>query len=323
MTVLFGLPVGFFLWMTAMPGDSFAGPLPAMTAAQSASAARLRADVVAIVAAGPRNVAHPEALERAALHIEAQLRAAGHAPQAQIYQSGGQMVRNIEVVVAPVSPAAETLVVGAHYDSRDTSPGANDNGSGTAAVLELARRLAGLRGRASLRIRLVLFVNEEPPYFKTRLMGSLVYARRLSRSGERVMGMLALDTLGYYRDAPGTQHYPFPFSLRYPDTGNFAAFVGPLSARGFVRRTVGAFRRTAQFPSEGGTAPAFMQGLDWSDHWSFGEIGVPALIVTDTAPFRDPHYHSNADTAERLDYDRLARVVDGLARMIVEWAEPS
>jgi Zn-dependent M28 family amino/carboxypeptidase len=125
--------------------------------------------------------------------------------------------------------------------------------------------------------------------------------------------------MGFYSDAAGSQHYPFPLDLRYPDTGNFIAFAGSLSSRGFVRRTVGDFRRLAPFPSEGGAAPGFIQGIDWSDHWSFGEVGIPALMVTDTAPFRYPHYHSVADTAEKIDYARLARVVHGLSRVIRTW----
>lgn len=317
--VLFGLPIGFLLWMTSMPGESFAGPLPPLAPALAASAAQLRTDVTAIASA-PHNFAHPEALERAAQHLESRLRALGYAVQPQPFQAGGRQVRNIEAVIEPARADAETLVVGAHYDSYGDAPGANDNGTGAAAVLALAGQLADLRGRATLRIRLVLFVNEEPPFFRTEQMGSLVYARRLAASGEQVQGMLSLETLGFYSDAPGSQHYPFPFDLLYPDTGNFVAFVGTLSARGFVRRTVGAFRDVAHFPSEGGTAPAFLQGIDWSDHWSFGEVGIAALMVTDTAPFRYPHYHDAADTPDRIDYGRLARVVEGLGQMLRGWA---
>lgn len=319
LTVLFGLPVGFFLWMTAVPGSSFAGPLPPITADQIALAGRLRMDVTAI-ASEPHNVAHPAALERAALYLEGRLRGLGYVVQPQVYTAGGQQVRNIEAVIDPASTNAQTLVIGAHYDSYGDAPGANDNGSGAAAVLELARQLADLRGRAATRIRLVLFVNEEPPFFQTGQMGSLVYARRLAASGESVRGMLSLETMGYYSDAPGSQHYPFPLDLRYPDTGDFIAFAGTLSSRGFVRRTVGAFRDKVPFPSEGGAAPALLQGIDWSDHWAFGEVGIPALMVTDTAPFRYPHYHSPADTPDKVDYDRLARVVSGLARVIRTWA---
>ncbi|HEX8239577.1 MAG TPA: M28 family peptidase [Allosphingosinicella sp.] len=191
-----------------------------------------------------------------------------------------------------------------------------------AAVLELARLLADLQGRSTLRIRLVLFVNEEPPWFKTDRMGSLVYARALKRSGERVAGMMSLETLGYYSDRPGSQLYPAPLGLLYPDKGDFVAFVGLVSSRAFVRKTVAAFREQAPFPSVGGTAPGFVAGIDWSDHWSFEQVGIPALMVTDTAPFRYPHYHSRADTPDKLDYDRLARVVSGLERVIRRWADP-
>jgi hypothetical protein len=315
LAVLFALPIGFVLWMTSVPGTSFSGPLPPLTPEQVTMAGRLREDVIAI-ASEPHNVAHPAALERAAAHIEGRLRALGYPVQPQVYTAGGRQVRNIEAVIEPPSVSAQTLVVGAHYDSYGNASGANDNGSGAAAILELARQLADLRGRAAIRIRLVLFVNEEPPFFQTEQMGSLVYARRLAGSGERVIGMLSLETLGYYSDAPGSQHYPFPLDLRYPDKGNFVAFVGFLSSRGFVRQTVGAFREGTPFPSEGGTAPGFIQGIDWSDHWSFGQVGIPALMVTDTAAFRYPHYHSTADTPDKVDYERLARVVQGLERLI-------
>jgi len=319
LAVLIGLPVGFFLWMTAVPGTPWAGPLPPLTAEQTLGAGRLREDVTAI-ASEPHNVAHPAALERAAAYLEGRLQAMGYPVRRQPFQAGGRQVRNLEVLIESRLVNAGTLVVGAHYDSYGEAPGANDNGTGAAAVLELARRLTDLRGRAAIRIRLVLFVNEEPPFFRTEQMGSLVYARHLAQSGEPVIGMLSLETLGFYSDAPGSQHYPFPLDLRYPDKGDFVAFVGSLSARGFVRRTVGAFREQAQFPSEGGTAPGFVQGIDWSDHWSFGEVGIPALMVTDTATFRYPHYHSPADTPDKVDYARLARVVDGLGRVIRGWA---
>jgi len=215
---------------------------------------------------------------------------------------------------------AKTLVMGAHYDSYGHAPGANDNGTGVAAVLELARLLADLRGNGSLRIRFALFVNEEPPFFKTESMGSLVYARRLKASGEPVLGMFSLETIGFYSDAEGSQRYPWPLGLLYPTKGDFVAFVGLVSSRAFVRRTVAAFRALALFPSQGGTAPGFIPGIDWSDHWSFERLGIPALMVTDTALFRYPHYHSPADTPDKVEYERLARVVSGLERVVRAWA---
>ena len=317
------LAVAAVLWMTAVPGRSHAGPLLPLTPGQIELAARLREHVRA-VASRPHNLAHPEGLERAALHIEAALEGMGYAVRRQPFSAAGREVRNIEAVLEPAASAAagtKTLVVGAHYDSYGHAPGANDNGTGVAGVLELARLLADLRGEAALRIRLALFVNEEPPFFKTELMGSLVYARRLAASGEPVLGMLSLETLGFYSDAEGSQRYPWPLGLLYPTKGDFVAFVGLVSSRAFVRRAVAAFRALAPFPSEGGTAPGLILGIDWSDHWSFERVGIPALMVTDTALFRYPHYHSPADTPDKVDYERLARVVSGLERVVRDWAQ--
>ncbi len=318
-TLLFALPTAALLWMTSVPGRSHEGPLPPLTAEQGQMATRLEQHVRA-VATEPHNIAHPEALERSALYIEGALAQIGYKVARQPFDADGQSVRNIEAVIEPAAANARTLVIGAHYDSYSNSPGANDNGSGTAAALEMARLLFGLRGKSSLRIRLVFFVNEEPPYFRTERMGSLVYARRLKRSNEPVLGMFSLETLGYYSDARHSQHYPWPLSLLYPDTGDFVAFAGELSSRSFVRSTIGSFRTLGQFPSEGGTAPGMLQGITWSDHWSFGQVGIPALMITDTAPFRYRHYHSPEDTPEKVDYVRLARVVSGLARVTGSWA---
>ena len=310
------------LWMTAVPGRSHAGSLPPLKPEQVELAARLRNHVQAI-ASRPHNIGHPQELERAALHIESALAGMGYQVHRQPFRADGQEVRNIEVVVEPAAAIdTRTLVVGAHYDSYLHAPGANDNGTGVAGVVELARLLSDLRGRSALRIRLVLFVNEEPPYFKTEYMGSPVYARRLKESGEAVLGMFALETLGFYSDVEHSQRYPPPLGLLYPTTGNFVAFVGLISSRAFLRETVASFRALAAFPSVGGTAPGFIPGIDWSDHWSFEQVGIPALMITDTAPFRYPHYHTAADSPDKVDYDRLARVISGLEQVIRHWAGP-
>lgn len=317
--IVAGGPTGYFLWATAVPGESFAGPLPAMTEKELDLSKVLRRDIEEI-ATTPHNLSHAPALESAAQMIERELGNAGYAVEKQYLDGEAQLTRNIEVVVAPASAGAETLVVGAHYDSAMNTPGANDNGSGTAALLALSRELAALSGKSKVRLRLVFFVNEEPPYFKTNRMGSLVYAEALSRKRETVAGMISLETMGYYRDAPGSQNYPFPLSLRYPDTGNFIAFVATNSSRDFLRRTVADFRTVARFPSVGGSAPAIVQGIDWSDHWSFEQYGMNGLMVTDTAPFRYPYYHKPDDTPDKLDYDRLARVTAALGQMLHDYA---
>lgn len=313
---IFAAPVLALLWMTAVPGRSYAGPLPALTPAQAQLAERLRGHVVTI-ASTPHNAGHPEALEQAALYLERQLGGMGYAVARQRFDGGH--VRNLEVVIEPADLAAPTLVIGAHYDSAFTAPGANDNASGTAAVVELARSLADLRGKAAVRIRLALFVNEEPPFFQTERMGSLVYADRLKASGERVDAMFSLETIGWFSDRPGSQRYPFPLDMLYPRTGDFVAFVGTIGSRPLVRKTVGAFRAVAQFPSFGGTAPGFVQGIDWSDHWAFARAGFPALMVTDTAPFRYRYYHSKEDTPDKVDYARLSRIVSGLEQVVRRW----
>jgi Peptidase family M28 len=322
LSMLVGLPVAALLWMTAVPGRSYDRPLPPLDRGQSELADRLRHHVEA-VAGRPHNTAHWRELARTTVYLEGRLEALGYQVRRQRFDAGGIEVRNIEAVVAPAAANAETLVIGAHYDSWFDAPGANDNATGTAAVLELARLLSDLRGRSSLRIRLVLFVNEEPPWFKTGQMGSDVYARALKRSGEPLLGMMSLETLGFYSDRRNSQHYPPPLGLFHPDKGDFVAFVGLTSSRGFVRRAVGDFRTLAAFPSEGGVAPGFVGGVDWSDHWAFERIGVPALMVTDTAPFRYPYYHSVEDTPEKVDYQKLARVVGGLERVIRHWARPA
>ncbi|TGX46546.1 M20/M25/M40 family metallo-hydrolase [Sphingomonas naasensis] len=299
--------------MTAVPGKSYAGPLSPRTAKETELAQRLRRHVEAI-AREPHNIGHPEAFERSARYIETTLAGFGYQVATQRFDNG--RARNIEVALLPDDGPGPSLVIGAHYDSAFSAPGANDNGSGVAALLELARMLADLKAEVGAPIRFVFFANEEPPFFQTDYMGSRVYAERLRASGEKVRGMWSLETLGYYDDRPGSQHYPFPLGWLYPDTGNFIAFVGTTGSRDFVRRSVAAFRARAAFPSVGGTAPGFVQGIDWSDHWAFEQAGFPALMITDTAPFRYPRYHSTADTSDKLDYARLARVVTGLEAVV-------
>jgi hypothetical protein len=133
--------------------------------------------------------------------------------------------------------------------------------------------------------------------------------------------MLSLETLGYYTDADRSQHYPFPFGLFYPRVGNFIGFVGNMASRQLVRRSVASFRRHTAFPSEGAAAPGWLAGIGWSDHWAFWQQGYAAVMVTDTAPFRYAPYHTRADKPDRLHYDHTARVVSGLARVVMELAE--
>jgi hypothetical protein len=309
-------------YMTAVPGTPHGGALPALTAEEAALAARLKQHIEAI-GSRPHNIDHDDELQKAAHYIESVLVAAGYRIGRQPFMVDGTAVRNIDVVLAPAPgvSAPQTIVVGAHYDSFDDAPGANDNATGTAAVLELARLLRDLDGKAGKRIRLALFVNEEPPYFQTRDMGSLHYARALAETNEPVVAMYSLETLGFYSSEPGSQHYPPPFGMIFGNKGDFVAFVAIRGSRELLDRTIASFRSHTAFPTVGGVAPGFIPGIDWSDHWSFMKQGFQALMITDTAYFRYPHYHKPTDTPDKIDTEKLARVVKGIERVIRDAAK--
>jgi Zn-dependent M28 family amino/carboxypeptidase len=169
-------------------------------------------------------------------------------------------------------------------------------------------------------IRFAAFVNEEPPFFFTGRMGSAVYAKEQRRSGAKIAAMFSLETIGYFSDRPGSQRYPFPLRGLYPDRGCFIAFVGNLASRRLVRRSIRTFRRHARLPSEGIAAPGYLPGVFWSDQWAFWRQGYRAVMITDTAPFRYPFYHTPQDTPDKLDYDRMAHLVAGLAEVVRDLA---
>jgi hypothetical protein len=319
------LPAGAvlgMLWMIRMPGQSYRGPLPPLTDEEVAVRDRLARHVEALAGTiGRRHVWRPRALEQAGSYVEECLRGLELEVGTQAFEAQGETVRNIEAERRGLSLPEQIVLVGAHYDTVPETPGADDNASGVAALLEMARLLPP--GQQARSVRFVAFVNEEPPFFRTAAMGSRVYARRCRERGEDLVAVLVLESVGYYADTPGSQSYPFPFSLLYPHTGDFAAFVGNVSSGGLVRRVVGAFRAHATLPSEGGAIPGWIPGIGWSDHWAFWREGYPALMVTDTAPFRNPHYHTAEDTPETLDLDRMARLVVGLAKAVAELSGPS
>jgi hypothetical protein len=306
-------------WMTSMPGRSHAGPLSPLSSSEEGLRQRLEAHVRALAGRiGERNVFQPAHLAAAATYLEEQLAGYGHAVKREEFPAGELAVRNLVVERPGSTRPAEIVIVGAHYDSVTGSPGANDNATGAAALLEIARALVDRRpGRT---VRCVFFVNEEPPFYLGEAMGSLVHARGAKRRGEDVVAMLSIETIGCYADAEGSQRYPFPFALLYPRTGNFIGFVGNLGSRDLVRRAVASFRGGTAFPSEGVAAPGWIPGIGWSDHWSFWQQGWPAVMVTDTALFRYGPYHTGEDTPDKVNYDRMARVVAGLDRVIADLA---
>jgi Zn-dependent M28 family amino/carboxypeptidase len=287
-----------------------------LSAEQAALAERLRGHVNALATGiGERNLWRYAELAAAAAYIESRLQASGLKVEGQEYVVEQRRVRNLLVELPGSDLAEEILVVGAHYDSVRNSPGANDNASGVAALLELAGQLANRRFRRTLR--LVAFTNEEPPFFKGEQMGSRIYAERARARGDRIVGMICLETLGFYSQEPASQRFPFaPMALVYPEQGNFIAFVGNFSSQKFLRRSLAAFCHHSQFPAEQLVAPAQLPGVDWSDHWSFWRVGYPAIMLTDTAPYRYLFYHSAADTPDKLTYPEFALVVEGVAGMV-------
>lgn len=306
----------WILQMTQMPLHSYSRALPVLSSAQSELQGRLSEEVKYLSETlGERNVWRTGSLQVAVSHLRSNFQQAGYAVSERTYRVEGQEVSNLEVSVAGSENDSETLVVGAHYDTVAGTVGADDNATGVAAVLELARRLRESKPRKN--IRFVIFVNEEPPFFQTSRMGSLVYAQQLRRENVRVSAMISLEMLGFYSDAPGSQKYPALLGLFYPNRGNFLGFVGNSESRDLVRRAIHGFRESTAFPSEGIAAPAEWPGIGWSDQWSFWQEHYPAIMITDTALFRYPYYHTPLDTANRLDFERMARVVEGVQRVVV------
>ena len=284
--------------------------------AQRALSNELRRDVAALCVNGPRNTFAPESLIAAAQYIERSLATSGYSVERQAFpiEQDSVTVVNLIAEIRGSSRREEIVVIGAHYDSAGDAPGADDNASGVAALLALARTFAGTNPERTLRF--VAFANEEPPHFQTRDMGSWQYARRCKERGETIVAMLSLESLGYYDPSPGSQHYPRPLAAIYPDRGDFIGFAGNLRSRALVSTCVRAFRTASAFPAESAVLPEVIPEIGWSDQWSFWQFGWPALMVTDTAPFRNPHYHTLSDLPETLDYERMAAAVEGLTGVV-------
>ncbi len=308
----------FFFFYAIMPLSQH--PTPSSIPPFPENAA-LRANLVGhvgVLAAdiGERNIWRPAALADAAKYIRDGFRSMGFAVASQSYDTEGVTVENLEIEIEGKGRPDEIVILGAHYDSVVDCPGANDNGTGVAALMEIARWAVALRPERTLR--LVAFVNEEPPFFQTDQMGSRVYARRCRERGENVVAMLSLETIGYYTDEEKSQDYPFPMNLFYPSEGNFVGFVGNVSSRGLVRKAKAYFKKHSSFPCEAGAVPGAIPGVGWSDHWSFWEEGYQAAMVTDTALFRYDEYHTRADTPDRIEFDGFTRVVKGLMGVTAE-----
>ena len=313
--ILLVLLIALWLWVT-QPLLSGATPNGQRTVDPS----RLQQHVHKLsVELGPRDESHTENLDRVAAYIKDEFSQTTAFVSEQAYRVQGKSYRN---VIARFGPETEErIIVGAHYDSAGPLPGADDNASGVAGLIELAQLLG--RNVPALQVELVAFSLEEPPYFRTTGMGSSVHAQSLRQQNVRVRAMFSLEMIGYFSDAANSQHLPAGvLSAFYPSTGNFIGVVGRLGDWSVVRRTKAAMRKASPLPVYSINAPEFVAGVDFSDQLNYWHAGYSALMITDTAFYRNPNYHTEHDTEEKLDYKRMAMVVEGVYAAVVDLAQP-
>lgn len=304
-------------------GVEAAAPAVHATASNDTIAQSLGRDVAVLASdIGARAVSRPGTLNRAAEYLNARLSSIGSVRRLPYVVDGGT-VENLELEFPGTSRASEIVVVGAHYDTIPTTPGADDNATGVAALLHLATEYAQ-RGPQPRTVRFVAFANEEPPYFQTNAMGSVVYAKSCRARGDNIVAMISLESIGFYSDAKGTQRYPSALlRLFFPSRGNFLAIVGNKPSKPLVREIDRAFKSRVRMPTKAVALSETIQGVGWSDHWAFWQSGYPAVMVTDTAPMRNPHYHRETDTPDNLDFPRFAQAVKGLGAVVYALAAGS
>ncbi len=272
---------------------------------------------------GPRPYLRPQALEKTRDFIVEEFKGHNRSIYLQDYTVGGKRYSNVVCSRLPFEAykayKRPLLVIGAHYDTVSFTPGADDNASGIAGLLELSRVMGD---DLPEEVLLVAFTLEEPPFYRTRNMGSYRFARLLKRMGVKLMGMICLEMIGYFSDRPQSQHFPLPLMDKvYPSTGNFIALVGNIWSKAFTQQVEAAFKRADTIPVYSLNAPFLVFGVDLSDHWSFYKCGFKAVMVTDTAFYRNPNYHRPTDLPETLDYSRMAAVVAALKRAVEELTE--
>lgn len=306
-----------FYRFVKMPGRSYQGPMVHLTPAELMLKDRLTKHVDVLARQiGERSIARPQGLSAAETYIARHLEILGYEVKRQWFDFNGIRMCNLIVEKRGTHRANEIAVIGAHYDTVIGTPGADDNATGVAALLEMARWLKFQHPART--IRLVAFANEEHPGGPWESMGSCVYANSCAKAGDNIVAMLSLEMLGVYSDKPGSQQYPRPFNLFYPKVANFIGFVGNTMSRPLVRECVATFRGVMKFPCEGVSAPDSVKDVGRSDHWAFWQIGVPALMVTDTSNFRYPLYHTGEDTPDKLDFDRFTKVVAGVFAVVAK-----
>jgi len=317
--VLYGTIMFVYLCVN-MPGETLSSPLLPLTLTQKESSQRLQQYVLRLAdEIGERHYGEPDAYNKAAEFITDVFIETGLVPYEE--ELGDKLqYRNIIAEHYGTTLPDEVIIIGAHYDTVWLTLGADDNASGIAVMLELARYLKNIKLKRT--IRFVAFANEEHPHYFTDNMGSLFHAKRASERGDNIKAMISLEMLGYYSDEHNSQSYPSPFSWFYPDTANFVAFVSNFKSRKLLKESISIFRESKHFPSEGLTAPvALVPDVRRSDQVAFWRYNYPAFMVTDTAAYRNYAYHGVGDVPNSLDYKAMARITTGLIRVIEQLAE--
>lgn len=298
-----------------MPGESSIETLKPLSHAQFHMSKRLFEHVWHLAEEiGERHYQVPDAYNRAADYIEQAFTRNNLVPYTEEFGKNLEY-RNIIAEHYGTMLPDEIIVVGAHYDTVWMTPGADDNASGVAVMLELTRYLVNIKLKRT--VRFIAFANEEYPHFFTNNMGSMFHAKKSSERGDNIKAMISLEMLGYYSDESNSQFYPKPFNSFYPDTATFVAFVSNFSSRDLLMRSIRLFRETAQFPSEGLAVPvALVPDIRRSDQAAFWSHGFEAFMVTDTAAYRNYAYHNVSDVPNSLDYDHMARITTGLIKVV-------
>jgi Zn-dependent M28 family amino/carboxypeptidase len=283
----------------------------------------MESDIEYLQSLGPRNSENDESykqLRQCEEWIKQKWESQGYAVKKQTFSYKGKEYSNLEIEIKGRTLPAEIIIISAQYDTLPDSPGANNNGSGIAILFQLSQLLR--KHTPDRTLRLLNFVNEEDPLFGTEMMGSYQYAKRSHQLREDIKVMLSMDALGIYKDEPGSQRLPFPFSLFYPDRGNFLAFIGNLYSRKYVKETTKGFKKGSSFPIQAGVAPEWAKGAAWSDHSSFWKFGYPGIMVTDTGGFRSPSHTTKEDTMEKLNFDAMSRIAIGMYASVVHLTSP-
>ena len=258
-----------------------------------------------------RHHENPAGLDTAAAYIKAQIEQYGLPCAYQNYSVNAQTYRNVVCTLNP--DKSDTVIVGAHYDSYRDLPGADDNASGTAGVIELARLLKAQEASLPQQLELVAYTLEEPPFFRSEHMGSAVHAQSLSMRPVNVKAVVILEMIGYYSDE-AVQDYPLSIMrAAYPKQGNFIAAVGNWQSKKLTRQYCQHMQALQQLPCERLTAPSRLTGVDFSDHLNYWARKIPAIMLTDTSFYRNKNYHTEHDTVDKLDMNKAAAVVNGVA----------